>query len=463
MIALLLAVVLAQSAPEVPEGNTGAAPAALESTVNGYLDERLTLQRVRTDGLIPGDTFPRFINLTEANFQLKLRWGGRGLALGDASFFYQRAAFFPGEEKDLPAYRPLAVISELYGSYSFTDHANVTLGKKRVVWGPGLVLNPTDLLNPPKDPTDPSLQRAGAWLARVELPFERFTLTFVGAARALREAGGVPTALAVWPGSTPRDPEYDDQVHAAAVARLYLLLADSDLNVEYFFTNLYNDAFRNKSRLGLSFSRLVGKALEVHLEALGQLGSARLFVDECVNAPQFCGPDIVSRSKLDSHRRNVHALLGARYTFGDDALLGADYAYYSDGYDAAEWRNVLVALRLARAAGVPPPLFAPSSGGTPQRFTFEPLRRHYLFLYYMKPHLHDDFTINVTLITGLADLSAQLSPQLVWSVRDWLSLTLQLFSPIPAANPTEVGGEQYGELTLLPIDYRAVASARFFY
>jgi hypothetical protein len=460
MSALLLALFLAQ---EVPSGDTGAAAPALETTVNGYLDERLTFARVRTGGVIPGDSVPRFVNLTEANFQLKLRWGGRALVLGDASFFYQRAAAFPGEEKDLPAYRSLAVLSELYGSYSFTDHANLTLGKKRVVWGPGLVINPTDLLNPPKDPTDPSRQRTGAWLARVELPYERFTLTLVGAAQALRESGGVPTALGVWPATTPRDPDYDDQAHLAAVARLYLLLADSDINLEYSFTNLYGDAFRKKSRLGLSFSRLVGKALEVHLEALGQRGSSRLFLDECVSAPQSCGPSVVSRSKLQSPRRNVHALLGGRYTFADDALLGADYAYYSDGYDAPEWRTVLTALRLAQAAGVAPPLGPTAAGGVPQRVVFEPLRRHYLFLYYMRPHIHDDFTLNVTLIAGLADLSGQLSPQLVWSVREWVSLTLQLFAPIPAANPTEVGGEKFGELTLSPGDYRAVLSARFFY
>jgi hypothetical protein len=454
MNALLLALILAQ---EIPEGDTGPAPAALETTVNGYLDQRLTGQRVRTDGLIPGGDVPRFINLTEANLQLKLRWGGRAMMLGDASFFYQRAAAFPGPEKDLPAYRPLAVISELYGSYSFSDHANLTVGKKRVVWGPGLVLNP------PKDPTDPSLQRAGAWLARVELPYQRFTLTLVGAARALREVGGIPSALAVWPEAARGDPEYDDQAHVAAAARLYLLLADTDLNLEYFFTHLYNDAFRKKSRLGLSFSRLVGKALEVHTEALGQLGSARLFIDECVVAAMSCGPAGISRAKLDSLRRNVRALVGGRYTFSDDAMLGADYAYYSDGYDDHEWRTLLAALRLARSAGLASPLSGATPGGTPQRFTFEPLRRHYLFLNYMKPHIRDDFTLNVTVIAGLADLSGQLSPQLAWSVREWLNLTLQLFVPLPAARPTEVGGEKYGELNLAPSDHRAVLSTRLFY
>lgn len=460
MTALVLALLLAQ---EVPEGDTGAAPAALESTVNGYLDQRLTGQRVRSDGLLPGGDVPRFINLTEANFQLKLRWGGRALALADASFFYQRAAAFPGPEKDLPAYRPMAVISELYGSYTFTEHAHLTLGKKRVVWGPGLVLNPTDLLNPPKDPTDPSLQRAGAWLARLEFPYERFTISLVGAARALREVGGVPSALAVWPDAARGDPEYDDQAHVAAAARLYLLLANTDINLEYFFTHLYNDAFRKKSRLGLSLSRLVGKALEVHLEALGQLGSARLFLDECVAAMPSCGPAGISRWKVDSRRRNVRALLGGRYTFSDDSMTGADYAYYSDGYDGPEWRTLLAALQLTRSAGVAPPLGGNAMAGTPQRFTFEPLRRHYLFLYYMKPRIRDDFTLNITLIAGLADLSSQLSPQLVWSAREWLNLTLQLFAPLPAANPTQIGGEKHGELTLAPADYRAVLSVRVFY
>jgi len=458
----------AQAEPPVPEGDTGATPAALESTVNGYLDERLTGQRVRTGALIPGDSVPRFINLTEANFQLKLRWGGRALALGDASFFYQKAAAFPGAEKDVPAYRPLAVISELYGSYSFSEHAHLTVGKKRIVWGPGLVVNPTDLLNPPKDPTDPSLQRAGAWLARFELPFERFTVSLVGAERALREYGGVPASLGVWPDVSPRDPEYDRQAHVALAARFYALVADTDLNVEYFFTNLYNDAFRKKSRVGLSFSRLVGKSLEVHGEALGQLGSARTYVSTCV-IDGSCAADqpVVSTAKLDSRRLQVRGLFGARYSFADDSMLGADYALYSDGYTRREWRAVLTALRLARAAGLAPQGFLGRPGlsgaGTPQRFVFEPLRRHYLFLYFTKPRIRDDFTVNVTVIGALEDLSAQVSPQVVWSAREWLNLTVQLFAPIPAARPTEIEGEKYAELGLSPSDYRAVLSARLFY
>jgi hypothetical protein len=424
-----------------------------ETTVNGYLDERLTLQRVREDALVDPAEVPRFLNLTEANVQLKLRWGERALALADASFFYQRAAGFPGGDKDVPAYRPLAVLSELYGSYSVGEHANLTLGKKRVVWGPGFVINPSDLLNPPKDPTDPSLQRAGAWLARVELPYQRFTLSLLGAARATREYGGVPAALAVYPAG---DPESDGQAHVAAAARLYALVADTDVNLVYWFTNRYNDAFESKSRVALTFSRLVGKALEVHGEALGQLGSARPYVTDAG----------VALSKIDNDTLYVHALAGGRYQFANDAMLGADYALYSDGYDDSEWRAVLAGLQQARALGIPvAALFAAATptGGTPQRVVFQPLRRHYLFLYFTEPRIRDDFTFNLTVFGSLEDGSGLVSPQLVWSVREWLSLTLQLFAPIPALAPVEVNGVSYGEFDLAPADYRAMLSARVFY
>jgi hypothetical protein len=468
-----LAALTQQDPPVVPEGDTGGERPRLETTINGYLDQRFTTQAVRDRGLIPADEVPAFIALTEANLQLKLRWGERGLALGDASFFYQRAAGFPGAEKDLPAYRPLAVLSELYGSYAFGEHAHLTLGKKRVVWGPGFALNPTDLLNPPKDPTDPAMQRAGAWLARLEFPYERFTVTLVGAARALREHGGVPSALAVWPDSEPRDPEWDDQLHVAAAARLYLLVADTDVNLMYYFTHLYQDAFRNKSRLGLSVSRLVGKALEVHAEVLGQLGSTRLYVDECVgDEPPSCAfpspQPLLSRPRLDEKHPQVRALVGGRYTFADDSMFGLDWAAYSDGYSPRAWRTLLAALRLARAQGFSPAALlaggmGAGGGGTPQRFTFEPLRRHYLFVNYLKPRIRDDFTVNLTLLAALEDLSAQFAPQASWSVREWVNLTLHLFLPVAALRPTEVWGEEHSELGLFPADFRVIFSARLFY
>jgi hypothetical protein len=448
--------------PVVPEGATGEEAPHLETVVNGYLDTRLTGQHVDTSALLPATDVPRLANLTEANFQLKLRGSERAFVLADASFFFQAAGFYPGGQHDVPAYRPLTVISELYGSYDLSERVHFTLGKKRVVWGPGLLVNPMDLLNPPKDPTDPSLQRAGAWLARAEFPFQRLTLSLVGAAKVLDEYGGVPAHLLYEPGT-------DGQVHGAGAARLYALLADTDVNVEYVLTNLYNDAFRNKSRVGLSFSRLQGKALEVHLEALGQLGSARPYVNAtCILDPV---PAVACASRLDGRRPVIKGIAGARYTFTDDSLLGFDYALFSDGYSDAEWRDLLLVLATARAAGLPlPPALEPGSAtggagatGTPQKFTFEPLRRQYLFVNYSRPHIRNDFTLNLILIASLQDLSSQFSPQVVWQVRQWCTLTAQAFLALPAIFPVTVGGTRYGEFGLAPADARGLVSARVFY
>ncbi len=423
----------------------GVAPAAVaQPAVNGYVDSRLWAAHVRTGGLLPTADVPAWANLTELNMQLKLRWGDRGLALIDDSFFYQRAWAFPDGFHDVPAYRPLSVISEAYASYNVTDHLNLTAGKKRIVWGPGQALNPTDLLNPPKDPTDPTQQRAGSWLARVEVPYERFTVSLVGAARAFGIYGGVPSTLIV-------DPEAPDRsAHYAAAARVYALVADADLGLYYVFTNRYNDAFENKSRLGASFSRLVGKTVEVHGEALVQRGSVRPFKN--------LGNAMVTKM-----------LLGPRYTFSDDSTLGLEYYFNGDGYTADEFETGVRLLSLMPSAAAPTSMpTATMDGrdqGVPQKFSFDPIRRHYLFVSALKPRIHDDFTVQATVILNLQDLTGQFAPLVSWSVREWVSLTLAAFAPLPglASQQVAVAEHHYGEFSLTPLGWRVLAGVRLFY
>src|SRR5205085_2732718 len=71
-----------------------------------------------------------------------------------------------------------------------------------------------------------------------------------------------------------------------------------------------------------------------------------------------------------------------------------------------------------------------ASGGLPQRFTFDPLRRHYLIASYIKPKIHDDWTVSATLIASLNDLSGLFSPSVAWTPLQWLTLSLYGFVPI---------------------------------
>jgi len=481
-----------------------AAPAPLlESSATGFLDVRPAWQHVHEGGIATTDDIPAWLLVTEANFQLRLRWGGRGMAYADASFVGQNGWTFlhtgddgklsEAADHDVAALRPAAVLSELYGLVHLGPHANLTLGRKRVVWGPGLAQNPTDLVDPPKDPTDPTCQRAGAWLARLEFPFERFTVSLVAAAKVLRQYSGVPTALGVYPdhatteaasGAVPDD--RDGSSHYATAVRLYALVVDTDVNAVWYFSNLYNDAFEDKHRFGLSLSRVFG-AWEVHVEALAQRGSSRRYADSgCVAdaaALMQCGLDparrdrVLSASKRDDPGVRGRVLAGGRWTGADNEMVSIEYYWNGEGWDASELGDLLRLATTARQArsflppGATPPSIpspfgsATADPGTPQKFVFEPLRRHYLFVTAMVPNVRNDFTLQAVLLAGLEDLSGQVVPSVAWSVREWATLTAAVAVPLPGVSSlgVEAGGRRWTESDVMPADWRAWVSARLFY
>jgi hypothetical protein len=452
--------------------------------------------------LLPATDTPQLQNLTEANLQLRLRWRDTAQVYGDVSWVYARGGYYVDNDgsgqrtgianHDVGVVRPGAFVSELYGLWQTTEKWSLTLGKKRVVWGPGLAWNPTDLLNPPKDPTDPTQQRAGSWLARLEGQFDRMSLSLVGAAKTTRQYGGVPSGLIWYPDNQPAQ-SYDAngnlladgrdaQAHFALAARAYALVADADVQVFGYLTHLYNDAFRYKPRFGASFSRVFGNAVELHAELLGQTGSARTYFDATCTADLAAmlgcvgsGKSPVGTTALQDNGVRWKGLLGARYQFGEAASVSAEYYFNTEGYTPAEFKAFAGALALRQQASlqglaIPSGLlgnFGPqtSDPGTPQKFAFEPLRRHYLFLTYLHPQLADDFTINAVVIVGLEDLSGQLAPQLTWSAQQWLNLSVGAFVtlPGPASLRTTAGQTSVSEYGLQPALGRFFAAARVFF
>ena len=128
-------------------------------------------------------------------------------------------------------------------------------------------------------------------------------------------------------------------------------------------------------------------------------------------------------------------------------------------------------LARVHASGFGPPATGgqtPMQGGAlPTRFSFDPLRRHYLILSYTKPKIRDDFTIGAVLIASLNDLSGLLTPSVSWNAREWLNLTLFGFIPIRGITDghVTVAGASYpdSEYSLFPIDWRVLFEARAFY
>lgn len=456
---------------------------SVSAEVNGYVDNRFQYSYVNPNAS-PASTInlPSLQEILEGNIQLKVSIGSKAFVYSDLSLIYQNGWLYYDRDgmggrmsvpdHDVATLHPFVVPSELYVSVSPKPWLNLLVGKKRIIWGPGFAFNPTDLINPPKDPTDPNFQRAGQWTARLELPFEKFTVSALFAPQVLYQTSGIPYAVMKYPdypladGTKPADDSY----HYLLAARLYLLLFNTDINFFYFFSNKYNDLFENTSRFGASFSRYFFTDYELHVEALFQFGSSRLYPDHGCASGGACNlASALSASKLHNGAVYPRVLVGGRTQFKDESTLSIEYYYQADGYSDLEFGDFLKLLVRAQMFGAAPSAgntpMGGSSGALPQRFTFDPLRRHYLIMSYNKPKIRDDWTLGATLIAGLTDLSGTLSPTVSWSAKEWLTLSLYGFVPIrgiPVGQVT-VNDVSYSEYSLLPIDFRVLFEARAYY
>lgn len=458
---------------------------ALGAEVNGYVESRSQYTRAKVDGVLPTDTVPELQQLLEFNAQLRQEYGASGFVSADLSLFLQAAGRYRGldaQQREVPvtpsgsaAPEPIASINELYLHHDFFPWLNVLVGKKRLLWGSGMAYNPTDLLNPAKDPTDPTFQRAGAWMVRVEAPFERYTFTLLASPAVVKQRSGLPQALLAYPSWDKQD----DELHYLVAARAYALLFDADLNLMVLHSNLYRDGFEDKTRLGFSFSRYFFTDYELHVEGLVGTGSARTYgsprclqsqaaVADCLTR----GEPLFNQKRIDEGRLRPQLLVGTRYMFSDESLLSVEYLYQADGLKRHELRDYvsgLSLLRLADELGVDPSTGGLGTGdaGLPQKFSFEPLTRHYAFISFQKPKIRDDFTFSAVLVASLQDFSGLLAPSLAWSTTEWLTLTLSAFIPLPGPSSRAVtvpgSSRAVSEFELLPLKYRGLFQARIFY
>ncbi|HZI03492.1 MAG TPA: hypothetical protein VEZ71_05690, partial [Archangium sp.] len=141
---------------------------ALAAEVTGYVESRTQYSRARVEGLVPTDRFPEVQQLLELNVQPRQEYRPGGFIAGDLSLFVQAAGRYRGLDaegrevsiapQEVSAARPLVSLNELYLSHEVVPQLHLLAGKKRLIWGAGMAFNPTDLINPPKDPTDPNFQ-----------------------------------------------------------------------------------------------------------------------------------------------------------------------------------------------------------------------------------------------------------------------------------------------------------------
>jgi hypothetical protein len=438
---------------------------AADVGLNGFLSNRAQITAPSESSLLSTKDNPILADLSEANLQVKARLLDEKLRIGaDVSAFFlvagghadadaETGALHVIEDEDASSgANAFMALSEAYASLEPFDHVVLTVGKKRTVWGPGLMFSPTDLLNPARDPTDPSLQRAGFLHARVDVPFERFTVSALLAPAVLEEQDAIPTKVLV---------DDDEVLHYAAALRGYALVGDADVNAWLLWTNRYQDAFEDKPRLALTLSKSLFSIHEFHAEVLLQTGSARSRVNpDCVEtqaALALCaiaGSEIANDDLLTSDFVLPDILVGWRTMPDDGSMIVLEYLYQADGYLRTEYDDVTRLLAFVgrfqrEGRNVPLPSVRDAGGaGVPTRVSFDPLRRHYLALSYTRPQVLDDFTLAGTLITPLEDLSMLLSGSVAWQTQEWLTLSLLGFVTMtsPARASADMSSDPWQQL-----------------
>ena len=71
-------------------------------------------------------------------------------------------------------------VNELYADVNYSDLLFLRLGKQRLKWGAGFIFNPSDPVNPPKDPTEALAVREGVNALKVELITQAASLMAFG-------------------------------------------------------------------------------------------------------------------------------------------------------------------------------------------------------------------------------------------------------------------------------------------
>ncbi len=397
---------LADAANEAHEANDGIFFAAKEKTF--YFANKTTYTPLQNSSTLRNQIFPELNNSTEFNLRFKLRRSDNSTFQGDVSEFLShdgRYRLFNAngkvEKTSAPSVSfsptsprsPLtAQINEVYWNQNVTDAFQVTAGKKRVVWGSGITVNPGDVINPPKDPNNPNNVREGAWLSQLEWTGNNFAATVIAVPEVENDAQGIPLKML----NFTKQSENTSQQHLLTAAKMYALLLETDIIGAVFLSNRYASDKNNSTKLMASASHVFSNTLETHGEILWY--------------------QLEQQNDSNTQSRFV---LGLRYMKWDDVTLSGEWYHQGNGMSRNDFRHVI---QLANYSS--PQLENSTSPALNSLKNAQFISQNYLIAGVNLTKVgSDDFSINVSTKNSLMDGSGVFWGQLVWSVTQALELS----------------------------------------
>ncbi|HEY2934346.1 MAG TPA: hypothetical protein VGK99_21600 [Acidobacteriota bacterium] len=309
-------------------------------------------------------------------------------------------------------------LSELYINYSVSPWLDLQIGRVIEKWGTGYAWNPTGVVNPRKNPSDPNDRRSayrGVDMVRADLFVHQWNVSLLA----------VPEID--WSGDEP------GFVRSGGWAvRGYRLIRGVDLSL----TSSGGGSLPNSQ--GVSAAKTLGDALEVHAEAAA-------FQDSLRYVPG-------SERFVLQKRRHAELLLGGQYTFPRNVNLVAEYLYNGEGLNRTAWshfRNLAGRGQQELSRGNPWLLLEVNRHYQPLAMS-----RNYGFLRVYAPFARNRVETELIVLSSLRDGSCIVRPGIYWKIRpDWSLYWIQ----------SEFTGERHAEFGQLQVKRASEFGLRYYF
>lgn len=308
---------------------------------------------------------------------------------------------------------------EAYLQYGFGEVVTARAGRQRIAWGSGFAWNPTNRLEPPRNPLNTGLEQQGADALRVDVIPAPWAGLILVAARSRVDVADLPFAS-------------EGAERRTLALRARFLVRETDLAA------VVSGGRNQRTLLGLDVARTVFGQATAHVEAATYRGAEM--------PPPRAG------------RRFVRVAAGVLYPRGEHTAWAVEYFFNGEGYDADArdaWLGQLEGS--ARAAFDPsrPPdarqaalaayaasAAIPYSGGLG-------LRRHYVHGSWTRSAIGGRWTTALRAVLGPSDGGLALTPGIAYAPRGDLTVHLDAILPL---------GPDDSEYRLAP--FRAAVQAR---
>ena len=257
------------------------------------------------------------------------------------------------------------ILHELNWDYSISDQILVRLGKQRMNWGTGYAWNPTNTVQPPKDPFQPAEEKEGVNALKIHTLFEKFYITTLGIYNS--EKKNINIAAKV--GTSLDNYEISGYIHK---------MFNRKYNYGFDFVGFYND-------------------FELHGEFALRQGSERMYTDEA------------GRIFTNDNDYFLKFIIGGSYTLNSGLMIISEYYYDQTGYTRKQIENYVSTLPYS-------PIVYQSVG----------FGRHVLFLTVLKPRILERFSIQGSVLSNLHNGSIMFIPDFILSPNEKLSFTIRL-------------------------------------